>query len=220
MKDRVHNVNKPFFKYRYHLLALPLTVAMLALPGTTEAGQPGTRKTLPNLQTAYSGERNAHVRYVAFAQKADEEGYGEVASLFRAAARAEEIHQVNHATVIRGMHAAPRGIVEFPVVKSTRENLLTAAKAEAYEREIMYPAFIEQAEAEHNWNATRTFDLARKAEVQHFNLFTNVLTSLENGWEISRTYYVCTVCGYTVDEPVSDHCISCARPAEKYEVVS
>jgi len=62
---------------------------------------------------------------------------------------------------------------------------LIATKGEAYERETMYPAFNEQAEAEGNREAARTFDLARKAEVQHFNLFSNVLTALANGWSIS-----------------------------------
>lgn len=211
---------RPLLRHRYLFPAILFTLAALICPTKVAAEPTQASQTLRNLQAAYSGENNAHSRYLAFAQKADEEGYAAVASLFRAAARAEEIHQMNHATVIRGMGAAPAGIVEFPVVKSTRENLVTAIKGEAYEQETMYPAFIEQAEAEGNSEAARTFDLARKAEVQHFNLFTNAATALANGWDISDTYYVCTVCGYTVDVPVFDRCVSCASPAEKYEPVS
>ena len=85
-----------------------------AIAGTT---------TLENMQAAYNGESNAHSRYLAFAKQADVEGYGEVASLFRAAARAEEIHASNHATVIRRLGVVPQARLEAPDVKPTRENL-------------------------------------------------------------------------------------------------
>ena len=65
--------------------------------------------TLQNMQTAFNGESNAHLRYLAFAEQADRESYGEVASLFRAAARAEEVHASNHAEVIKGMGADSPG---------------------------------------------------------------------------------------------------------------
>jgi rubrerythrin len=204
----------------YLLLGSTATMGLLTPPTALAARGPQSSQTLRNLQTAYSRERNANSRYLACAQKADDERYREVAGSFRAAARAEEIHLMNHGAVIRGMGAAPAGTLEFPVVKSTRETLLIATKGEAYECETMYPVFIELAEAEGNREAARTFDLARKAEVQHFNLFSNVLTALANGWSISGKYYVCTVCGYTVDEPVTDRCVSCASQAEKYETVS
>jgi len=213
-------VNNRSLSHRYVLLASILGVGLLSCSPAPAARQHHPNQTLRNLQTAYRGERNAHNRYLAFAQKADEEGYREVAALFRAVARAEEVHELNHSAAIHGMGGTAASVIEFPVVKSTRENLLTASKGEDYEQETMYPAFIQQAEAEHNLNAAYTFDLARKAERQHSNLFANALTSLENGWEISRTYYVCTVCGYTVEEPVTGQCISCASPREKYEAMS
>src|SRR5579872_2421096 len=83
--------------------------------------------TLQNLQAAYNGESNAHVKYLAFAQKADEEGYHGVGSLFRATARAEQIHLTNHAAVIREMGAEPQATIKTPVVKTTRQNLLASA---------------------------------------------------------------------------------------------
>ncbi|MHB8303849.1 MAG: rubrerythrin family protein [Acidobacteriaceae bacterium] len=97
------------------------------------------------MQAAFNGESNAHVRYLAFAKQADGEGYGEAASLFRAAARAEEVHASNHAAVIKEMGATPKATIESPEVKSTRENLEAAIKGETYERDIMYPAFLKQA---------------------------------------------------------------------------
>ncbi|HEX7334620.1 MAG TPA: rubrerythrin family protein, partial [Pyrinomonadaceae bacterium] len=88
--------------------------------------QPTATKTLDNLQTAFNGESNAKARYLAFAQKAEAEGYGKVASLFRAAARAEDIHANNHAEVIRKLGATPTADVKTPEVKSTAENLQAA----------------------------------------------------------------------------------------------
>ena len=177
-------------------------------------------KTLANLQAAYDGENNAHARYLAFAQKADAEGYAQVASLFRAAARAEQIHLTNHAAVIRQMGAEPHAIIEMPLVRSTKENLEASAnKGEAYERDTMYPGFIKQAQAEDNGAAVQTFELARNAEAQHFRLFIEALDNLENMKTPGHTYYVCTVCGYTIADPPSGDCVSCASPREKYEAV-
>lgn len=212
-------MNNRLLKHRSLFLASLLAMGLLSCSPAPAAQKRHTNQTPHNLQTGYRGERNAQSRYLVFAQKAEAEGYPEIASLFRAVARSEGIHQMNHAAALRATGGTPTSVLEFPVVKSTRDNLLTAAKGEDYERETLYPAFIQQAQAEHNQNAAYTFELARRAEVQHSNLFTNALTSLENGWEISRTYYVCTVCGYTVDEPVNGHCISCASPPEKYEAV-
>jgi rubrerythrin len=81
------------------LFATMCLSAVPAIAGTT---------TLENLQAAYNGESNAHSRYLAFAKQASLEGYGEVASLFRAAARAEEIHASNHAAVLRMLGAVPQ----------------------------------------------------------------------------------------------------------------
>jgi rubrerythrin len=211
--------NRPF-KSSSLLLGSTLTISLLLVSGKIGAREAQTGQTLRNLQTAYAGESNAHARYLAFAQKADEEGYPQVASLFRAAARAESVHVTNHEFVIRATGAVPFKLAEFPVAQSTPENLAAAMKGEAYERDTMYPAFVAQADAEEDRDAARTFDLARKAEAQHFNLFFAALSGLQNGWSVDKTYYVCTVCGYTVSEPVTANCVSCASPAEKYEAVS
>jgi rubrerythrin len=179
-------------------------------------------KTLANLQAAYNGESNARARYLAFARRADREGYRQVASLFRAAARAEQIHLTNHAEVVRKMGAEPHAMIDMPVVKSTKENLEAAAnKGEAYERDTMYPNFITQAEAEDNEDAMRTFELARNAEAQHFRLFTEALNSLEKmKGAAGHTYYACNVCGYTTAERPTGNCVSCASPSESYEAIS
>lgn len=173
--------------------------------------------TLDNLQAALNGESNAHARYLAFAKKADEEGYAGVASLFRAAARAEEIHANNHAAVIRKSGGAAEAKLETPVVKSTRENLEAAIKGETFERDQMYPDFIRQAQA--NPEALQTFEFALAAEAEHARLYSDALENLES-MTSRRTFYVCPVCGFTARNPEVDSCPTCATSEELFEQVS
>jgi len=154
-------------------------------------------KTLENRQTAFNGESNARARYLAFAKKADEEGYGDVGSLFRAAARAEEIHLNNHAAVIKKAGAEPRADIKPASVGATKDNLVkSASKGEAYERDTMYPSFIKQARKDGNQDATKSFEYAQAAEAEHFKLFTAAAAALRKGE--ARDYFVCTVDGYTM----------------------
>jgi len=194
---------------------LALVAALLAQPGAAAAG------TLDNLQAAYNGESNAHARYLAFAQKADQEGYGAVASLFRAAARAEEIHANNHAVVIKQMGGTPKADIETPDVKSTRENLQAAIKGETYERDTMYPAFLTQARTEMNRAAIQTFNYAKTAEAEHAKLYTKALDNLSSlAGSKAVDYYVCTICGYTTVELNFEKCPSCFNPKDKYVTVN
>ncbi len=199
-------------------LALICGMGIIA-PFATAASERPSETTMNNLQTAFSGESNAHARYLAFAKRADTEGYAGVASLFRAAARAEEIHAGNHAAAIKGFNGTPEANLEVPVVQSTRENLAAAIKGETYERDEMYPAFIRQAQAEGNTEALRTFTFARAAEVEHAKLYTEALRDMEN-MKASRVFYVCPVCGFTAAKPDFENCPTCATPKELFEQVS
>ena len=196
------------------LVALALPLAILAVPWSSAT-------TSENMQAAYNGESNAHARYLAFANHADSEGYGEVASLFRAAARAEKIHATNHAAVIQELGAVPQARVESPVVKSTSENLKAAIKGETYERDTMYPDFLRQARSDRNSRAVRSLNLAKTAEAEHAKLYAAALANLERlkGTK-EAAYYVCPVCGFTVRETDFAKCPSCFTPKEEFEKVA
>ena len=175
-----------------------------------------TAKTsLEALQAAFNGESNANAKYLAFANKADEDGYAGVASLFRAAAKAEEVHLTNHAAVIRKMGAEPKADIKTPEVKNTMENLQAAQKGETYERDEMYPAFIKLAQQEKNSDAQRTFRFALAAEGGHARLYGEALNNLEND-KIAKEFMVCPVCGYTAVTLTGSACPVCATPAEKF----
>ena len=179
-----------------------------------------TSKTIENLQAAYNGESNAQVRYAAFAKKADEEGFGEVASLFRAAAKAEEIHAAAHAEVIRKLGGEPKAEILEPEVKTTKENLQAAIAGEVYERDVMYPEFIDEAKAAGNTEALRTFRFAIKAEAEHARLYQQALANLPKLTKPSRKYFVCLVCGFTMETLNVLRCMVCGEPKEKYIEVS
>jgi len=201
-------------------LALVFALVLLVVPTGAFAAKPPAGKTLDNLMAAFNGESNAHARYLAFAQKADEEGYGKAASLFRAAARAEEIHAGNHARVIKAMGGTPKATIETPDVKTTAENLQAAIAGESYERDTMYPKFLAAARLERNADAIETFNYAKTAEAEHARLYQEALDNLDSMKGAGVTYYVCAVCGYTTTNLDFAKCVSCFSPKEKYETVA
>ena len=151
-------------------------------------------KTEQDLQDAFAGESQANRKYLAFAKKAEDEGYAQVARLFRAAAAAETIHAHNHLRALRG-------------IKSTKENLMAAISGESYEFQKMYPRMIDDAKAEGQDYALRSFNLANEVEKVHALLYKKALEEL--GKNVSTEYYVCSVCGYTAEGEAPDDCPVC-----------
>jgi rubrerythrin len=178
---------------------------------------PAISETLKNLQAAFEGESNAAAKYTAFAKKAQEEGYLRVATLFRAAARAEQIHAASHARVISKMGAAAEANICEPVVGSTAENLAVAKAGEEHERDVMYPEFIREAEAAGNQSALRTFRMACEAEAIHADLYGAALANLD-AQRAAATFFVCPFCGEVTDDATLASCPICNAPAEKFEV--
>lgn len=154
-----------------------------------------------NLKEAFAGESQANRKYLAFAKKADEDGYHQVARLFRAAAEAETVHAHNHLKVLKG-------------INSTEENLKQAIAGEVEEFKEMYPAFIEVAKEENNKEALWTFDVANQVEEIHADLYQKALDSLGENVEVS--YYVCNFCGNTVEKDAPDLCPVCGAPKSEF----
>jgi len=161
-------------------------------------------KTDENLRAAFAGESQANRLYLAFAKKAEEEGYTQAAKLFKAAAEAETIHALNHVR-ITGQ------------VKSTMDNLGTAVSGETYEFKKMYPEFIATAKEENSKQAAWSFGVANKVEQVHANLFQAALDAMKDKKEMEKVdYYVCSVCGHTVEGLPSEMCPICGAPREKF----
>jgi rubrerythrin len=186
---------------------------------STSAPKAAPTETLANLQAAYNGESNARAKYLKFALKAYEEGYFGAGSLFRAAARAEEIHAENHARVIRQLGAMPEAKIELPEIQTTALNLKHAISGEEYERDVMYPGFIVEAKKSGATAAVRTFEYALAAEAEHARLYAETLKTLESH-RAKTDYYVCVVCGFTTPDGDFARCQVCNNPKERFEVIN
>ncbi len=152
-------------------------------------------KTEDFLQEAFAGESQANRKYTAFAAQADKEGYAQAARLFRAAAEAEAVHAANH---LRALKA----------IKTTKENLREAIAGETHEFKEMYPEMIAAAKAEGAKDGERTLTYANAVEEYHAKLYHEMLDGLDTKKE-SYPYYVCPVCGMTVEKEPPEKCPVC-----------
>lgn len=157
-----------------------------------------------NLKGAFTGESMANRKYLAFAKKADEEGYHQIAKLFRATAAAETVHAFNHLQRMGG-------------IGTTMENLKEAIEGETYEFEEMYPQFIEEAKKEGDNQALWSFEVANKVEKVHATLYEKALDEIGSNKEVD--YYVCSVCGHTMEGEPEGKCPVCGAPASKFDKV-
>ena len=159
-------------------------------------------KTEDALKEAFAGESQANRTYLAFAEKADKEGFPQAAKLFRAAAEAETVHAHNHLRALNG-------------ILSTKENLQEAVNGETHEFKSMYPAMIESARAEGNKVAERSFHYANEVEKIHAKLYQEMLDNLGKSQE-TYPYYVCPVCGYTAGKEAPDICPVCGAKGKMF----
>jgi rubrerythrin len=160
--------------------------------------------TIDNLKDAFAGESQANRKYLAFAKKADADGYPQVARLFRAAAEAETIHAHAHLRVMGG-------------INDTTDNLRSAISGEGFEFQEMYPGYVAEAEAEGNRRALFSFKNALEVEEIHYNLYSEALAAVEAGADLpDAKVFVCGVCGNTVYGEPPDKCPVCGVPHTRF----
>lgn len=162
-------------------------------------------KTLKNLKAGFVAEAQAHMRNLAFAMKAEQEDFPQMAKLFRAVAEAEGVHAFHHIRLLGG-------------VDSTQDNLEAA-----FERENLaadsYPQFIKEATEEGNESVARIFSFSRDVEKEHAKLYKKALEHMVR--EADTDYYVCSVCGYVSDgELAEDNCPICGAPKDKFRHIA
>jgi rubrerythrin len=161
------------------------------------------KNTTDNLKEAFAGESQASQKYLAFAKKAEKEGFRNIATLFRTAAQAERIHAEGHLGALDG-------------IGSTAENLVTAFEGETYEYTTMYPPMLKQAEAEGH-KAKRMFDYAPKAEAVHAALYQLALEAVRKGQDLAEAkIYLCPVCGHIEFGTPPETCPICKTKGSSY----
>lgn len=155
------------------------------------------KTTLTNMQSSFAGESQAHIRYLNFAERARKEGFANVARLFEAASFSERIHAVSHLKTLEG-------------VQDTGSNLAAATAGEDFEIEEMYPSYMAVAELQAEKKAQRSMNAALEAEKVHSRLYRKASAELSAGKDISEAaYYVCPVCGFTMEGDPPDVCPVC-----------
>ncbi len=160
--------------------------------------------TASNLRSAFAGESQAHMRYLIFADKAEQEGLPNVARLFKAIAYAEQVHATNHFKVLKDLG-------------QTADNLGAAIGGETYEVEEMYPAFVAVAELQEEKAAVRSNSWALEAEKIHAAMYGLAKAAVEDGNDAGvGSVFVCSVCGHTVRGEAPDRCPVCNAKREKY----
>ncbi len=166
-----------------------------------------TYKSDADLQAAFAGESQANRRYLFFADKAEKEGYPQIARLFRAVAEAETVHAQNH---FNAMDA----------VGSTKDNLLAGINGEHYEFTRMYPLMIAHAEDEQNDRARTSFIWANEVEQIHHKLYQDALKTVQGGQALkNEVYFVCQRSGNKVAGAASDTCPICGSPKSMFKKV-
>jgi rubrerythrin len=171
-------------------------------PASEQLGE----RTRGNLYEAFVGEAKAHVRLLGFARKAEEEGYPQMARLFRAIAAAEEVHAASHLRVLGEA-----------VVKSTEENLAFSFERESTVNEVAYPQFIVEAEEEGARPAVVSFSYARDVEEGHAGLYKKAMDYMLQDEDTGC--YVCGVCGHTSDRVLPEECPICGATSEAFTTI-
>jgi len=159
--------------------------------------------TTENLKEAFAGESQAYQRYMSFAEKAEKDGFPNIAKLFRTTARAEQLHAAGHLKALDG-------------VADTAANLQVAIDGETYEYTQMYPPMLEQAEQQGH-PAKRMFAYAVQAEAVHAELYGKALAAAVAGHDLAETrFYLCPICGHIEFGEPPERCPICGAKGEMY----
>lgn len=161
--------------------------------------------TKQNLQSAFAGESQAHMRYMIFSQAAAKEGKPNIARLFTAVAYAEQVHATNHLKALGN-------------VSKTADNLGVAIKGESFEVEEMYPAYLQEAQSQGEKEAEKTTHYALEAEKIHAQMYKDAESKAKAGKDIELgEVFICPVCGYTVEGEPDDYCPVCGAKKEIFK---
>lgn len=153
--------------------------------------------TRKNLQDAFAGESQAHLRYLVYAEAAEREGLTNVARLFRAASFSEQIHATNHLRNLGG-------------VTNTANHLRAGFGGEDFEVKEMYPAYMAVAELQEEKGALRSMTNAMEAEKVHAKLYTDAQAAVDAKKDAALPeIYVCEACGYTMEGEAPERCPIC-----------
>jgi len=162
------------------------------------------KMTEANVKDALAGESQAHIKYLAFSEKAAAEKLPNAARLFKAASFSEQVHATNHLKTLGG-------------VGPTKDNLAAAAGGEGFEVEEMYPAYLNVARAQGEKTAETSLNAAMEAEKVHLGLYQAAQKAVASGRDAAAApVHVCSMCGFTMEGAAPDFCPVCGAPKAKF----
>jgi rubrerythrin len=162
------------------------------------------KMTEENVKAALAGESQAHVKYAAFAWRAETEKLPNIARVFKANSYAEQIHASNYLKILGGLG-------------TTKDNLEAAVSGESFEIAEMYPAYIATAQSQGERSAETYFGYALAAEKVHQGMYSAAREAAAAGRDVAfQPIHVCTVCGFTMEGEAPDKCPVCGTPKDKF----
>jgi rubrerythrin len=174
--------------------------------------------TAANLRSAFGGESQAHMRYIVWGKKAEEEGFPNVARLFKAIAYAEEVHAINHFHELAnvGGDFLVASMAGFGLT-STSENLQGTIDGENFEVQQMYPVYMAVAKAQNEKGGIRSFHYALEAEKIHAAMFTEANQAVDSGEDmVLDDEQICSVCGHTTQGEAQGRSPVCNQPPQVF----
>ncbi len=180
-------------------------------------------KTEKNLLKSFAGESQAKMRYTLFAEKAEEEGYEQIAALFRETG----INEKEHANIFfsfldRGENLEISAAYPAGFVGKTEENLKAAAMGENEEHSELYPEFARVAEEEGFKLVATAYRLISKVEQEHEKRYLKLLENIQNNKVFKKDEVVrwkCRACGYVHEgETALKKCPVCGKPLAYFEI--
>lgn len=186
--------------------------------GTQVTASEAKAVNFQNMKDAFTGETTASAKYAAFSKKAEEEGYHEIAMLFKAASKSEKVHATNHKAVLTEAGQSVPDVKPDFTVKSTKENLKNAIAGESYEVSTMYPDFMKAANVAGEQLSLVSLNYAYKTEQKHKAFYEKALAALESNSvkSLPQVYYVCPVCGNTYENEAPKRCGISMTPGERF----
>ena len=174
--------------------------------------------TASDLRSAFGGESMAHMRYKVWADRAEADGFPNVARLFRAISFAEQCHATGHfnAMADEGGAFLVASMAGFGL-GTTSENLAGAIEGETFEINEMYPAYLVVARNQKETAAVQSCHYAVSAEKIHAAMYADARKAVDAGTDVALgPVSICANCGYTVEGDIPDKCPVCAKGREQF----
>jgi rubrerythrin len=204
-------------------LVLPLVLSLSACQKQEEAKQPAATQvgqklaTIDNLQMVYGAETKRALWYDRFAKQAMKENLGDIAVLFRALSRSEQVHANNAAKLLKSKGVEPIVPAIDSIVPGKAKQYLKLSLSNESVEANLHNSFIVKAQEEQFAEAADWFKKALDADARHARLLKKAIEQETNFARLP--YLMCPECGYIVGSDKLEECAVCKTKKEKFQKI-